>query len=101
MSAWTSGERSVAGFETRRPFSRASRETSLSARRMPRPDGRSGCVSTSATSWPAAATASRERAANAGVPAKTTRKKSGGLALALLELRADAVLLQVREVLDE
>src|SRR5574341_1247139 len=46
----------------------------------------------------------RARSANSGVPAKTRRRKafrSGGLAQLLGELRADALLLQLREVLDE
>ena len=71
----------------------------------PRPAGRSGWVRTRGTSWPAARIASRARAAKGGVPAKTTRKdarpESGGLALAFLQLRADAVLLQFRQVIDE
>src|SRR5574341_2581221 len=46
----------------------------------------------------------RARSANSGVPAKTRRRKvlrSGRLAQLLGELRADALLLQLRQVLDE
>src|ERR1041385_4972805 len=71
---------------------------------MPRPEGRSGCVRTSATSWPASRRRASARSAKEGVPAKIRRRnaeRSGGLAQLLGELGADALLLQLREVLDK
>src|SRR5688572_23128667 len=70
---------------------------------MPRPAARSGCVRTNATSWPAATSRARARSANCGVPAKTRRRsaKSGRLAQLLGELGANALLLELRQVLDE
>src|SRR4051812_49205304 len=54
-------------------------------------------------SCPAPWSAASARSANAGVPAKIRRRKarSGALAQLLGEARADALLLQLREVLDE
>src|SRR4051812_7036967 len=82
--------------------------TGLAAARMPRPAGRSGCVSTSAIWCPAATNRASERSANAGVPAKIRRRNapplrrpSGGLAQLLRELGADALLLELGKVLDE
>src|SRR4029079_18728295 len=78
--------------------------TALGVSFSPRPAGRSGWVSTRTMSCPAPWIAARTRAAKEGVPAKTTRKASavsGGLALAFLELRANAVLFQLGEVVDE
>src|SRR3954469_121719 len=71
---------------------------------MPRPDGRSGCVRTRATSCPDPRSWASARSAKAGVPAKIRRRnaeRSSGLALLLGELRADALLLQLRQMLDE
>src|ERR1700741_890901 len=48
--------------------------------------------------------AASDRSANSGVPAKTRRRKAPGLrrlAQLLGELRADALLLELRQVLDE
>src|SRR4051812_26663048 len=58
---------------------------------------------TSATSWPAAASAASARSANGGVPAKARRRKkaSGRLAQLLGEASADALLLELRQMLDE
>src|SRR3979490_3432224 len=69
----------------------------------PRPAGRSGCVKTRATSWPACNRRASARSANSGVPAKTRRRKarSGGLAQLLCELGADALLLALRQALDK
>src|SRR5207247_10197773 len=69
----------------------------------PRAAGRSGCVRTRARSWPACNRRASARSANSGVPAKTRRRKarSGGLAQLLCELGADALLLELRQVLDE
>src|SRR5512132_1777569 len=99
-----SGLRSDAGFSVCHPRCVASCATALAVSLRPRPAGRSGCVRTSGIWWPAEAIASSARAAKGGVPAKATRKAraaSGGLALAFLELRANAVLLEVGEQLDE
>src|SRR6266850_6646844 len=82
----------------------AKRFTGLARGRRPRPAGRSGRVSTSAISCPAAASDARARSANSGVPAKTRRRKagrSGRLAQLLGELGADALLLELRKVFDE
>src|SRR5689334_17451381 len=101
--AFASGAPSCAGCVTERPRESASCLTALAAGRMPRPAGRSGCVTTSGTSWPASSRRSSARAANAGVPAKTRRRKarSGRLAQLLGELGANALLLQLRQMLDE
>src|SRR5690349_14083110 len=92
------------GLSTSRFRRAAACATALGVSRRPRPDGRSGWVRTSGMAWPAAASASSASAANGGVPAKATRNDaaaSGRLALALLELRANAVLLEVGQALDE
>src|SRR5262245_63427922 len=70
---------------------------------MPRPAGRSGWVTTNGIWCPAFSKRSSARDANSGVPAKTRRRKagSGRLAKLLRQLGADALLLQLREVLDE
>src|SRR5512138_1730282 len=71
---------------------------------IPRPAGRSGCVRTRATSCPASRSCASARLANGGVPAKIRRRnaeRSGGLAQLLGELGADALLLQLRQMLDE
>src|SRR5690606_13043740 len=47
--------------------------TALGDSFRPRPAGRSGCVSTRLTSWPASMMAWSARRANSGVPAKTIR----------------------------
>src|SRR5207248_6695658 len=94
--------RTVWGCNTCRPRSSATRFTGLGVARRPRPAGRSGCVSTRAMLWPAARSPTRERSAKAGVPAKIRRRNaSGGLAQLLGELRADALLLELRQVFDE
>src|SRR5476649_1329258 len=93
------------GLYVGRPRCAAASETALEDRCRPRPAGRSGRVMTRAMSLPASRRASSARAAKGGVPAKTTRKdarpNSGGLALALLQLRPDTVLLQFRKIVDE
>src|SRR5580658_7045343 len=80
---------------------------------MPRPAGRSGCVSTSGTGKPASWMAASAAAANSGVPAKMTRNEwlmckgdsRNGRALhgvcELLHLALDARLLERRQVFDE
>src|SRR5712671_1272961 len=71
---------------------------------MPRPAGRSGRVRTSAMLCPALSSRASARSANAGVPAKIRRRnagRSGRLAQLLGELRAHALLLELRQVLDE
>src|SRR5437588_3384472 len=71
---------------------------------MPRPAGRSGCVRTSAMSCPASSRRASACSAKCGVPAKIRRRdaeRSGGLAQLLRQLGANALLLQLREVLDE
>src|SRR5262245_12045851 len=85
------------------PRAWAKRFTGLAIGRNPRPAGRSGWVRASTTSWPAARSRASARSANSGVPAKTRRRKgrSGCLAQLLRELRADALLLELRQVLDE
>src|SRR5512140_802128 len=108
-SGWSSrrafrapSSRRVGNLATASPREAATSATALALSFRPRPAGRSGWVRTRGISWPAAISASRARAAKGGVPAKTTRKPaSGGLALALLQLGPDAVLLELREVLDE
>src|SRR5690349_5052773 len=54
-------------------------------------------------SWPAACNAASACSANSGVPAKTRRRKarSGRFAQLLGEARADALLLELGELLDE
>src|SRR6185503_14230441 len=85
------------------PWAAARRFTGPDTERNPRPAGRSGWVSARMTSWPAASRRASARSANSGVPAKTRRRKaqSGGLAQLLGELGADALLLELRQVLDE
>src|SRR5262245_31599747 len=85
------------------PRALARRFTGPAIERNPRPAGRSGWVRASTTSWPASASRASARSANSGVPAKTRRRKgrSGCLAQLLGELRADALLLELRQVLDE
>src|SRR5271154_3240859 len=104
-ASWNEESLSDWGFSRRMPRALASSATALAARCSPRPAGRSGCVRTSGTSWPDARMASRARAAKGGVPAKMTRKEaclnSGGLALAFLELRPNAVLFQLGQIVDE
>src|SRR5262245_46391563 len=98
----TSESRSVCGWKTSSPDARASALTSLLDTFMPRPAGRSGRVSTSTTSWPAARSACNEAAANAGVPANTRRMAASERhALLLLHLGGDAGLLEPRQVFDE
>src|SRR5690349_16097316 len=102
--ASTSGARRVCGCSTRSLCRSASCLTGLGVPRMPRPEGRSGCVRTRAISCPASTSRARARCAKIGVPAKIRRRnaeRSGGLAQLLGELCADALLLQLREVLDE
>src|SRR5882672_8693647 len=102
--AATSGERKVSGWKISRPLACARAFTAPGLLRMPRPAGRSGCIRTSAISCPASSSRARARSANAGVPAKIRRRNadgSGGLAQLLGELGADALLLQLREMLDE
>src|SRR5574340_1846317 len=91
------------GCSSGRPCSSASRLTGLPSAFMPRPAGRSGCVSTSATSCPAEASAATARAANSGVPAKIRRigLPLHGFAHQLLQLVADAGLLEPRQVFDK
>jgi hypothetical protein len=62
--------RKVGGWKTSIPAISASSLTGEARKAMPRPDGRSGCVSTSATSWSGGEMASSACAANSGVPAK-------------------------------
>src|SRR5687768_10982918 len=85
------------------PRAAASCFTALGAERSPRPAGRSDCVSARTISCPAASRRASARSANSGVPAKTRRRKarSGRLAQLLRELGADALLLELRQVLDE
>src|SRR5450759_5297767 len=97
----------LAGWYSARPRSCASAFTALGTSLSPRPAGLSGWVSTSAMSCPARASAARARAANSGVPAKIRRigAEAAGelraLALLLLQLGANAGLLQPRQVFDE
>src|SRR5438552_2403813 len=99
----TSRGRRLSGWKISRSLACARVFTGLGLLRMPRPAGRSGWVSTSATSCRPSSSASA-RSANAGVPAKIRRRNadgSGGLAQLLSELGADALLLQLRQMLDE
>src|SRR5687767_11085659 len=106
MRSWASAAslRRETGLATGRPSRAAVAATWLGASFRPRPAGRSGWVRTRAT-WCVRARASSAGDAKAGVPAKTTRKAtgapSGSLALALLELGADAVLLEIRQQFHE
>src|SRR5512134_1933217 len=109
----SAGSRSRDGWRRGRPRARASCLTGLKASFMPRPAGRSGWVSTRATSCPAFNTASRASAANSGVPANTslTERDSengalvgtarGGPALGLLQFGQDAALLEPRKFFHE
>src|ERR1051325_8317624 len=85
------------------PLAAARRFTGLELGRSPRPAGRSGWVSARTTSCPAASSRANARSANSGVPAKTRRRKarSGCLAQLLGQLRANALLLELRQVFDE
>src|SRR5687768_5214122 len=85
------------------PCASAKRFTGLGTERRPRPAGRSGRVRTRTISWPAATRHASARTVNSGVPAKTRRRKarSGRLAQLLGELGANALLLELRQVLDE
>src|SRR6185295_4922195 len=91
------------GWSTSMPRAVARRFTGPGSERKPRPAGRSGCVSARTTSWPASRRRASARSANSGVPAKTRRRKaqSGALAQLLGKLGADALLLELRQVLDE
>ena len=80
------------------PCSSASCLTGLGCSFWPRPAGRSGWVSTSGTSKPAARIAASAARAKSGVPAK---RLSRGDPRLLGELVLDARLLQLRQVLDE
>src|SRR5664279_1237420 len=113
MSTARTGARASADFNdggscTAMPCRLASRLTAEGSVRRPRPLGRSGWVSTSATSKPAARIAASAVAANAGVPANPTvmaygaaRRGSAGkpLLLALFVLEPEA--LQRRKIVDE
>src|SRR6266571_4230560 len=113
-----------AGWSTSIPREIASRFTGEAAGSRPRPAGRSGRVSTPLTRWRDSKSASRQRAANSGVPAKTiftgatpiadqakrfalrviTNRKSrlsGRLAQLFLKFRLDALLLEARQVVHE
>src|SRR3989441_2336909 len=113
-----------AGWSTSIPRELASRFTGESAGSRPRPAGRSGLVSTPLTRWRDSKSASRHRAANSGVPAKTiftgatpiadqakrfalrviTNRKSrlsGCLAQSFLKFRLDALLLEARKIVHE
>src|ERR1035441_1499881 len=68
-----SGRRTRSGWETVRPRRSAACFTGDAAAFCPRPLGRSGCVSTAATSWPASTMASSVGTAKAGVPRKIRR----------------------------
>src|SRR5882672_145948 len=68
-----SAVRNVGGCKTSTPSSRAATFTGEGVRRRPRPAGRSGCVSTSGTRAPLAATARSVGTANSGVPANAMR----------------------------
>src|SRR6185503_12119081 len=95
---------SLAGCRTRTCRAAARDLTALGTTRSPRPDGRSGWVSTSATVCVLPRIRPSERSANSGVPAKIRRRNGEalrGLAQLLGELRADALLLELRQVLDE
>src|SRR5262245_21018278 len=94
---------SRSGWNTGRPRSSARRLTALAAGCMPRPAGRSGCVRTRETWYPACSRRASACAAKSGVPAKTRRRKTTLRRLAQLlgELGADALLLELREMLDE
>src|SRR5690606_2359014 len=92
--------------------------TGLAVSTRPRPAGRSGWVRTPTTSW-AAASACSAGTAKAGVPAKATRNFIGigrlqarlgwcraaraatAVTPLLLELAADALALELRQVVDE
>src|SRR5262245_38171110 len=102
-SALNSASPRRSGCATRSPCARATRFTALGVGCMPRPAGRSGWVTTNGIWCPAFSKRSSARDANSGVPAKTRRRKagSGRLAKLLRQLGADALLLQLREVLDE
>src|ERR1044072_7146724 len=85
------------------PRAAARRFTGLEAGRRPRPAAGAGWLSARTTSCPAAKSRANARSANSGVPAKTRRRKarSGCLAQLLGQLCANALLLELRQVLDE
>src|ERR1700682_203539 len=69
---------------------------------MPRPPGRSGCVKTKTTGCELPRRRASARSANSGVPANTRRRNgSRRLAELLGQLGANALLLQLRQVLHE
>src|SRR6266508_1842680 len=113
-----------AGWSTSIPREIASRFTGEAAGSRPRPAGRSGWVSTPLTRWRDSKSASRQRAANSGVPAKTIftgatpiadqakrfalrvitnrrGRSSGRLAELFLKFRLDALLLEARQIVHE
>src|SRR6266704_586932 len=122
--SWNCVSLRSAGWSTSIPREIASRFTGEAAGSRPRPAGRSGWVSTPLTRWRDSKSASRQRAANSGVPAKTiftgatpiadqakrfalrviTNRKSrlsGSLAQLFLKFRLDALLLEARQIVHE
>src|SRR5581483_3081444 len=101
--AAASASLSVTGCHTGRPCCSARRLTALGSSCKPRPAGRSGWVRTRRISWPPSASACSACAAKGGVPAKARRRDAslGGLAQLLRQPRADALLLELGEMLDE
>src|SRR5688572_30721361 len=61
------------GVRVWRPADSASRATGVGRGRLPRPPGSAGRVTTPATTWALARTASSTATANSGLPQKTTR----------------------------
>src|SRR4051794_37268287 len=85
------------------PWRRAAALTGDGISSWRRPWGRSGWVTTSWTSWPAARSRSRVGTANAGVPRKTTFNWSLPLPrlLQLLDLALDQIALESAEVAEK
>src|SRR4051812_31471766 len=73
--ATKSSSRGRCGLSTSISSSSARRATGLAVRRLPRPLGASGRVTTATTSWSDATRASRAGTATSGVPQKTTRTR--------------------------
>src|SRR5688500_7366433 len=115
-SSRLSGVFSVAGWARGKCASCASSLTGEARSRCPRPAGRSGCVSTPTTRCADDSNVRSAGSANCGVPAKAIRSfvfrsvSAGGTGFArlagaflaiLVQLLADALALEVGEVVDE
>src|ERR1035441_8630207 len=84
-----SGRPTRSGWKTGRPRRNAACFTGGGAGVWPRPRGRSGCVTTARTSWPASTTRSSVGTAKAGVPRKTSRMGPISFAFSITDIRTN------------